>query len=194
MLRFRGITVRKLEDADIEPFYNIINDDPDRSLYIGGDFNFTRQQFIEYIFNTEYGTFALPVIIEKDEPIGVAIVNNISDFKKSAHFRTLVLRSDMRKNGYGFYAGAMLGSYLFGTLNLNKVYAGTWSHNPNMDEIYKWAGFKKEGVDRQHAFVNGKFVDRNLWGLLKGEIPSKLQKIFDRINHENYRKDIWTAA
>jgi RimJ/RimL family protein N-acetyltransferase len=189
MLTFRGVTVRQITADDIETVYDLIKNDEDRNLYIGGSFNLSLEEFIEFLLFTEYGTSSLPTIIEKDEPIGVAIINNISEFKKSANFRILALSREHRKSGYGFYAGAMIGAYLFGEMRLNKVYAGTWTHNPNMEEIYEWAGFRLEGTERQHAKINGQWVDRKLWGLLRSEVPEKLEQIFARIANENTTKE-----
>lgn len=186
MLRYRGVTVRPITVDDIEAVYNLIREDPDRNLYIGGEFNLSREEFIKFLLSTEYGTFVLQSLIEVEgKLVGIAVINNISMFRLSAHFRILVLKKEYRKRGYGFYAGAIIGSFLFYELKLHKIYAGTWSHNTNMDEIYKSAGFKHEGIDRDNAKINSKWVDRKLWGLLRGEVPNKVEKIISRIANEN---------
>ena len=171
---------------DVGIVYDLIREDPDRGLYIGGNFNLTREEFINFLLSTDYGTKSLPTLIEaKNKIVGIAIINNISIFNLSAQFRILAVKKEYRKFGYGVYAAMILGAFLFGELKLNKVYTGKWDHNPNMDEIYKSAGLKLEGIDRENVRINGKWIDRQRWGLLRGEISEKLEKIFQRIMNEN---------
>jgi RimJ/RimL family protein N-acetyltransferase len=80
---------------------------------------------------------------------------------------------DCLSKGYGTEAMKLLIDYSFNTLNLNKVELDTYEFNIRAYKSYKKAGFIEEGRRRQAIYVNGKYHDRIILGILKDEWQEK---------------------
>jgi RimJ/RimL family protein N-acetyltransferase len=76
---------------------------------------------------------------------------------------------DYQGKGYGTEAMELLVEYGFNTLNLNRIELETYDYNIRALKSYKKVGFKQEGIKRQAIFINGKYHDRIIMGILKEE-------------------------
>ncbi len=77
---------------------------------------------------------------------------------------------DMQSLGYGKKAVKLLCKYAFYQLSLNKVYLFTDSNNVLANNLYLSIGFVLEGVMRQEVCRDGKYIDRNYYGMLSFEL------------------------
>jgi RimJ/RimL family protein N-acetyltransferase len=59
--------------------------------------------------------------------------------------------------------------FAFNQLNLNKVWAKMYDYNRKALGLIQYFGFKKDGVLRQNAYKNGKYVDEVVLSMLKEE-------------------------
>lgn len=100
-------------------------------------------------------------IQERDE--GVHIGNtglyNIDFLHRRAEFWILIARGEHRGRGYGRAALGLLVDYGFDELNLNRVYLHVGADNAPAIALYEKAGFRCEGVLREHYFIHGRYVD-----------------------------------
>ncbi|MFX1572267.1 MAG: GNAT family N-acetyltransferase [Promethearchaeota archaeon] len=71
--------------------------------------------------------------------------------------------------GYGTEAMELLVNYGFITLNLNRIQLETFSFNKRALKSYQKVGFKEEGIRQQAIYVNGKYHDAIMMGILKNE-------------------------
>lgn len=71
--------------------------------------------------------------------------------------------------GYGREVVHLLLDYAFQHMNMNRVWLNTHSENERAIRCYKACGFVEEGRLRQHIWVNGRYVDRVVMGVLRGE-------------------------
>jgi RimJ/RimL family protein N-acetyltransferase len=107
-------------------------------------------------------------IYSDNELAGVITLNNISLIKRSAYIGFIAVKKGV-KAGCGLNAAKMILKHCFDTLGLNRVYGHTWTDNERMDAFYKRLGATLEGIEREHTFKNGKFVDMKIWSILKRE-------------------------
>lgn len=63
--------------------------------------------------------------------------------------------------------------YGFNQLNLNKIFAETFEFRKYHIEILEKFGFKRDGVLREHQYVNGKYWDSIIHSILKSEFLEK---------------------
>jgi RimJ/RimL family protein N-acetyltransferase len=104
-----------------------------------------------------------------DEPLGGTGLHRISMLNRNAEWGIYVGRPEEWGKGYGReVAGAML-KYGFDTLNLHRVYLRVNADNPRGIKAYEAAGFRHEGVQRAHHFVEGTYVDVVSMGILREE-------------------------
>ncbi|MCB2297184.1 GNAT family N-acetyltransferase [Clostridium tagluense] len=110
-------------------------------------------------------------IIEKNEEIHIGNVSlqNINYFNRSAEFAVIIGEKEYWGKGYGKEATALIINHGFNTLNLNRIYCGTYSNNVGMQQIAFSLGFKQEGLRREADYKEGKYIDVIEYGLLKKE-------------------------
>lgn len=102
-------------------------------------------------------------------PIGVACIRNID--RKHGHAEILIGigEKDMRLAGYGVDIIIVLLDILFYELGFERTYIYIYENNKLGIDSFLSFGFKVEGKLRNHAFVEGKYLDVWVLGLLKEE-------------------------
>jgi len=71
--------------------------------------------------------------------------------------------------GLGSQAVRLILRHAFETLNLHRVYLRVYEDNARALAVYRRVGFKEEGRLRQDHFLEGRYWDTLLMGLLKSE-------------------------
>lgn len=71
--------------------------------------------------------------------------------------------------GYGRDAVQLLLNYAFHHRNMNRVWLSTHSENERAIRCYRACGFVEEGRLRQHLWIDGRYVDRVIMGVLRDE-------------------------
>ena len=108
------------------------------------------------------------------------IIGNCSigvDWKNRVGTSGIVIgEKDCLGKGYGTEAMKLLIKYGFNTLNLNRIQLETYEFNIRAFKSYKKAGFIEEGKRRQAIYVNGKYHDAYMLGILKSEWQDKKEK------------------
>lgn len=106
-------------------------------------------------------------------PIGTVGYHGIRWKDRTVEFGIAICEPDARSKGYGTEATLLLLRYLFHSLNLNRVQLGVWDFNKPAIRTYEKIGFTKEGNQRQHGFVNGRYVDHYMYGMLASEFNAR---------------------
>lgn len=104
---------------------------------------------------------------DKDTLIGVTGLHKLDTKDRRADFGLLIGDKTQWGKGYGTEATRLMLDYAFGTLNLNKVTLEVFSNNPAGLRAYEKAGFQREGLLRQQHFLEGRYVDGILMGVLR---------------------------
>ncbi len=71
--------------------------------------------------------------------------------------------------GYATEAAREIVRYGFEELKLNRIFASHFGHNPASGRILRKLGMRYEGCQRQHLWKWNRFVDSELYGLLRHE-------------------------
>jgi RimJ/RimL family protein N-acetyltransferase len=104
-----------------------------------------------------------------DQPLGTTGLHRISMLHRNAEWGVFVGRPEDWGKGFGREVARTTLRYAFDTLNLHRVYLRVNADNERGLRSYKAAGFVREGVQRAHIFVEGKYVDLVLMGVLRDE-------------------------
>ena len=111
-------------------------------------------------------TFA---IIYKDQFAGVVgLVPQNDVYRKSAEIGYWIGEPYWRK-GIATKAVELITEYGFGTLDLNRIYAGIFDFNVGSMRVLERNGFKKEGVFKNAVLKNNKVCDEHRFYKLKGK-------------------------
>ena len=109
------------------------------------------------------------VIVADNKPIGMINYNKIDRENKSADIDIIIGQKENWDKGYGTDALKTFINYLFRKFKLNRIWLGTYVFNLRAVSAYKKAGFKKEGILREDALINGKFIDSFIFSILRKE-------------------------
>ena len=102
-----------------------------------------------------------------DRLIGVCQLHSISPVHRNAELQIRIGDARSRGRGYGSEAVRLLLDFAFHDLNLHRVFLHVFSTNKAALKTYEATGFSKEGVFRDAAFVNGRYVDVVVMGVVK---------------------------
>ena len=106
---------------------------------------------------------------DKEVPIGVVSLMNISEANSSAELSVIVGDPDDRHRGYGAEAMSMLLDYSFEKLGLNRVGLSVFAFNEDAISTYEKLGFREEGRLRGALKRDGAFHDAILMSILESE-------------------------
>jgi len=77
-------------------------------------------------------------------------------------------------NGYGTEAAAAIIKFGFTDLNLNRIYAHHFKQNPSSGRIMQKVGMTHEGSLRQHVKKWDRYIDIEVYGILKEDVTDSL--------------------
>ncbi len=98
--------------------------------------------------------------------IGSCQLKNIHDVHRSAELQIRIGRTDRQNQGAGSEAIRLLIEYGFGELKLHRIMLHVFSTNSRAIHVYKKNGFQQEGVMREAAFIEGRWLDVCVFGLI----------------------------
>ena len=156
---------------DLEPLFTWMQD-RDYRLDSGG-FNFvSREQHLRWFSAAQQGGDRLVLSVRRDADgglVGLVQLVNINRIYSNAELRIRLDPTQLGK-GYGTAATRLLCEHAFRDLNLHRVYLHVLASNARAVRCYEKVGFQVEGRLREHSFVDGKYQDFMVLGLLAGEL------------------------
>ena len=108
-----------------------------------------------------------------DRLIGDVALHRIQSRDRQAGFGILIGEKAEWSKGYGTEATRLIVRYAFDALNLNRVWLHVLENNQRGQRAYEKVGFKVEGVLRQSAFREGRYLDTITMGILRGELTEE---------------------
>ncbi|MBT6069255.1 GNAT family N-acetyltransferase [Candidatus Peregrinibacteria bacterium] len=109
------------------------------------------------------------IIRRKDEAyLGSCRLHKLNMCDKNARL-AIGLLSDYFGKGYGTDAMKCLLKFGFNELSLHRVELRVLDFNKRGISAYKKCGFKKEGVLRENAYIDGKYYDDIIMSILESE-------------------------
>ncbi|MCK4394325.1 GNAT family N-acetyltransferase [Candidatus Bipolaricaulota bacterium] len=108
-------------------------------------------------------------LLETDKLIGSCQLHSINYVHRSAELQIRIGKVSKRGQGCGTEAVHLLLDFAFKDLNLQRVYLHVFSKNAAAIRVYEKAGFVREGVLRQAAHIDGRYVDAIVMGILREE-------------------------
>jgi RimJ/RimL family protein N-acetyltransferase len=105
--------------------------------------------------------------------IGIVSLVQVDLISANACFGIIIGDKPYQGGGRGRDAMDMMLNYGFSMLGLHRVYLHVPAYNERAYSLYSSAGFKVEGVMREHVFLNGGYHDVNVMGLLKADVEAR---------------------
>ena len=139
-------------------------------------FPYTAESALEYIraVRARRDCLVLAVVLrDGDRHIGNISLQSIDPISRSAEFAIVMGDKATWGKGYGEEAGALIVAHGFRTLNLHRIYCGTFESNQGMRKLAERLGMREEGRRRDAAFKDGEFVDVIEYGVLNSEFDAR---------------------
>ncbi|WP_132058305.1 GNAT family N-acetyltransferase [Halorussus amylolyticus] len=170
-LRGDSITLRTVEDEDVEFLRDAINDpDVREGLTTAKPINAEqeREYFEERISSDEDVHLLVCADGEATGSIGLYDIDH-----RMGHCEIgLWLAAEYHGRGYGTEASRLVTDYAFRELRMHRVMARVLAHNDASRRIWEKLGFEQEGVHRDEAYHDGEYVDVRYYGVLDDEWES----------------------
>ena len=170
MIKGRNVTLKVVEESHLNRIYDILMMDD-----IGSTFSTTYKEvplsgLANFLYMTEPGTIskAFSIFLD-DNVIGFVTLNNIHPMRHNAYIGIVGIDPEYQNGMHGLDVLRTIIKYSFNTLNLHRLYGHTFSDNRKMRILYERGNWTHEGTEREYAFKDGKWIDREIWGVLRND-------------------------
>lgn len=104
----------------------------------------------------------------EDTPYGCVYLQNFDEENNKAE-SGIFLGNTNRRSGIGTEAESLILEYCFDKLELHKVTARVLSYNEASLRLHEKAGYKKEAYLKDELYIDGKYVDLVLYGIVNSD-------------------------
>jgi len=105
-----------------------------------------------------------------DRLLGVGSLEGISDAERGRARLAFWVRTDRQDRGLGAEVGRLILEHAFRRAGLHRIYARLDPTNRPFRKVLKRLGLRYEGCLRSDRKLNGRWVDQECWGMLRGEL------------------------
>lgn len=167
-----GIYLRYMTVDDTDKIVEWRNSESVRSRFIyRGDF--TREIHLSWIKNmVETGKVVQMMICDlaTDGTLGSVYIRDIDRTHSKAEYGIFIGEASARGRGVGTAAARMMVRYCFEEEKLHRIFLRVLSDNEVAIRSYLQVGFVKEALLREDVFLDGKYRDVILMGMLEDEL------------------------
>src|SRR5215831_18888714 len=164
--------LRPLRAADRTTSVRWRNDPDIRDNILGYRFPITEAmeaEWVDAVLKDQSRSRIVLAIEDKSDGafVGFVYLNNIDWFSRNAEFGILIGERSRHGKGLARDALALIVDYAFEMLNLHKLYLRVVAFNKRALRLYSAFGFAQEGIQREQAFLRGRYHDVVFMGLLR---------------------------
>jgi len=175
MLEGELVTLRALEPDDLERCHRWMNDSEVTRFLEGGRYPLSmanERQWLDAAMTTRSGFSDVLLAIETRDGgvhIGNAGLHEASPEHRRAYLGIVIGEKEYWSKGYGTDTVRALLRFAFEQMNLNRVELGTFDFNERAQACYRKCGFVEEGRRREDRFIDGRYHDLVIMGILRRE-------------------------
>jgi RimJ/RimL family protein N-acetyltransferase len=156
-----GVALRPLRKSDSELLYEWI---ADRDLQILSApywpiSEVDHKVWLDKTMQKQKDAVAFAIEMTNGVTIGICKLVGINWISRSAELQIRIGERAYQGMGLGTAAVQLLCDFGFRDLGLNRIQLHVFETNGLASRAYEKSGFTKEGIHRQAAYVDGKFVD-----------------------------------
>lgn len=172
ILKGKKVTLRPIEEEDIEFVRMMINDPSIENSIVGWSYAISKKDQKNWYASFKNSDSQLRFIIETEEDgvVGLTGLRDI-DWKNGAAMGAgiRIARVENRSKGIATDAYMTLLRYAFEELRLHRVSASALSNNVPSLRFLEKVGFEQEGIARECTYKLGKYHDLINLGILKSD-------------------------
>jgi RimJ/RimL family protein N-acetyltransferase len=176
-------------EEDLSAYEFWINDRETTQYLASGKYPLTQRGIRAYIkqFKVANTKELLLGIFTKEnhKHIGNIALRLIDDRNRNADIGLMIGDKDSRGRGFGAEALRLIIEHAFFCLNLHRVMAGVVGSNIPSVKLFERLGFQKEATLREHFYLNGKYENFFLYGLLRSDYTGRRAAERNNSRYEN---------
>lgn len=171
-LKGQRVLLRQIKESDIDDRYDLGKSD-EFTYMCGGDRSgknlFPEREcwvaWYDSFLKEKYGW----IIEYNSKCIGSARLHHVSEADRNATYAIGIFDDSLLSKGVGTEVTKLVLEYAFKELRLHRVALKVLEYNKRAIRCYEKCGFKKEGVLRESAFIEGKFHSDIIMSILENE-------------------------
>ncbi len=168
--------LRALEQGDLPHFVRWINDpDTRRFMMMRYPLSMTEEENWWEGFLTRKNDHIFAIEASDGTYIGNIGLHGIEQENRRAVLGIIIGEKAYWGQGYGSDAIRAMLRWAFQYLNLNRVSLTVYGYNKRAIRCYEKCGFRHEGVMRRARFVDGRYYDELLMGILREELLEEVE-------------------
>jgi diamine N-acetyltransferase len=154
------VKLRELRLEDIDAMYEFIEDEEIALNFVFTRYPSSKEGLSKFITNSwgNHNDVHFAITNEENEYVGTVSLKNINYVDRNAEY-AIALRKTFWGKNYAFEATKLIIEYGFNRINLHKIYLNVLSSNIRANKFYQKFRFKKEGLFKEHIYLNGKYED-----------------------------------
>ncbi len=163
-----GIYIREMTYEDTDLIVEWRNKDSVRKNFIYQAL-FTRESHENWICTMiETGKVVQMIIceIETGRAVGSVYIRDIEPVHQKAEYGIFIGEDDARGKGYGTAAAKLMIKYCFEEMKLHRLFLRVYAENAQAIASYEKAGFVKEAYLHDDVYVDGRYRDIVLMGII----------------------------
>ncbi len=175
MLEGELVRLRAQEPEDLERNLRWINDFEVMGLLLGTGYPISRadeQRWMETNKGASFEQLRLAIDTKDGQHIGNIELRQVSPEHRRADLGIMIGDKDSWDRGYGTDAVRTLVRFALRQMNLNRVWLTTGENNPRAQACYRKCGFRDEGRLRQDRYLEGRYWDTIVMGVLRDEFEA----------------------
>ena len=194
MLNSENIKLKLIEEEDLSFLVKIRNESYGE-FYEYPISNSKQKMWFEKFLNC--GDVLFIIYTNDNIKVGMIGLSKIDTRNRSAEFGRFFISRSYRGKGFGKESLKLILEYSFNHLNLHRIYLNAFEHNDRAINLYTKLGFKKEGIKRDHIYMNGSYNNLICMSILKNEfikiidIKTKIQIISPATPNSFRCGDFW---
>lgn len=159
------VELRTIEAEDIEFLQTGMNH-PAVRTYAGADIPYNRQRYEEQRFDSIASAENLHLLVcsgmDRLGDVSLAPIDERRGWANLGYW----IHPDHQGQGYATEAARLVVGHGFNELRLHRISATLVARNEPSKRVVEKLGFVHEGTKRDDAFIEGEFVDREVYALL----------------------------
>lgn len=163
-----GIYIREMTYEDTDLIVEWRNKDSVRKNFIYQAL-FTRESHENWIRTMiETGKVVQMMICEREtgRAVGSVYIRDIEPIHQKAEYGIFIGEDDARGKGYGTAAARLMIKYCFEEMKLHRLFLRVYAENEQAIRSYEKAGFVKEAYLHDDVYVDGRYRDIVLMGII----------------------------
>ena len=170
MIRGSKTYLRALKHDDLPHFVRWINDpETRRFMTMRYPLSMTEEEGWWERFSTRQNDYVFAIEADEGTYIGNIGLHSVDLDNRRAVLGIIIGEKAYWGRGYGTDAICTMLDWAFGYLNLNRVSLTVYEYNERAIRCYEKSGFRHEGGMRQARYLDGKYYDELMMGILRNE-------------------------